>query len=80
MTEVDSFIFKFRNLWKTFHSATLNIQSESGKASYSLNLVVEDRSKPLVTPCWKSSVLGNACDSEEVRKLRIPYVRTEAKN
>ena len=39
--ELDSFIIKFRQLWKEGLNASLNVTSEAGKVSMSLSLVLE---------------------------------------
>ena len=42
MTEIDSFIFKFKHLWKSGRSASLSIRSDAGKAQVTLHVDLDD--------------------------------------
>ena len=42
MTEIDSFIFKFKHLWKSGRSASLSIKSDAGKAQVTLHVDLDD--------------------------------------
>ena len=42
MAELDSFIVKYKQLWKKGCDVTLTLKSEAGKASVSLNLSLDD--------------------------------------
>ena len=38
ITELDSFILKFRQLWKSGHNARLEVETKAGKANVALHL------------------------------------------
>ena len=42
MSEIDSFIFKFKHLWKSGRSASLSLKSDAGKAQVTLHVDLDD--------------------------------------
>ena len=50
MKELDSFVGKFRQLWKEGFDASLHVESKAGKASISLTVVLEKENDQNVKP------------------------------
>ena len=75
MTELDTFVQKFRQLWKCGHDANLNVESKNGKAWVNLRLCLDDEPGPphqqVNFPKFKTS------PSRERRKLRREVARQE---
>ena len=42
MSEIDSFIYKFKHLWKSGRSASLSLKSDAGKAQVTLHVDLDD--------------------------------------
>ena len=53
MSEIDSFIFKFKHLWKSGRSASLSLKSDAGKAQVTLLVDLDEVQLPSVQhPVW----------------------------
>ena len=47
VTELETFIQKFRQLWKSGHDARLEVETKAGKASVALHLRLGDAPEPI---------------------------------
>ena len=76
VTELDSFILKFRQLWKSGHDARLEVETKSGKACVALHLQLGDEPGPNHGHGQKSSFTrARHSPARERRRLRREETR-----
>ena len=70
LAEVDSFIIKYKQLWKKGCDATLTLKSVAGKASISLNLNLDDIPGSQLIPQTETPFTVNVSNTRERRRKR----------
>ena len=69
MSELDTFVLKFKQLWRCGHEAQLNVEAKNGKALVDMRLCLDD--EPFKLSKFKIS------PSRERRKIRREAARRE---
>ena len=75
MSELDTFVLKFNQLWKCGHEAQLNVEAKNGKAWVNLRLCLDDEPGPLHDPFNVTKF--KISPSRERRKIRRESARQE---
>ena len=74
ISELDSFVLKFKQLWKSGHDAHLDVESKAGKAWVSIRLCLADEPGPLHQPFNLAKTISS---SRERRRIRRQVARKE---
>ena len=75
MSELDTFVLKFKQLWRCGHEAQLNVEAKNGKAWVDMRLCLDDEPGPLHDPFKLSKF--KISPSRERRKIRREAARRE---
>lgn len=80
MSELDSFILKFKHLWKTGHDAHLDIEAKAGKAWVGIRLCLADEPGPLHQPVNLPKTISRSRDRRRKRREaeREENIKTES--
>ena len=68
ISELDTFILKFKQLWKSGHDAHLDLEAKAGKAWVGIRLCLADEPGPLYQPPFNPSKMNSR--SRERRRER----------
>ena len=80
ISELDTFVQKFKQLWKGGRDAHLDVESKAGKAWVSIRLCLEEEPGPLHLPCKHPKTFSSSRENRRKRRqaAREEYSRVES--